>query len=48
MVLGSLSASLAFLSMGMLEYNYGDSEVTVLFLMVLSVPFVLRPAPENS
>ncbi len=47
MVLGSLAAALAFLGMGMLEYNYGDSEVSILFVMVLSVPFVLRPVTET-
>ncbi len=47
LVLGSLAACVASLSMGMLEYNFGDSEVSILFLLALSVPFVLRcPAPE--
>ena len=48
LVLGSLAACVASLSMGMLEYNFGDSEVSILFLLALSVPFVLRPpAPET-
>ncbi len=47
LVLGSLAACVASLSMGMLEYNFGDSEVSIVFLLALSVPFVLRcPAPE--
>lgn len=42
LVLGSLAACVASLSMGMLEYNFGDSEVSILFLLALSIPFVLR------
>jgi len=42
LVLGSLAACVASLCMGMLEYNFGDSEVSILFLLALSIPFVLR------
>lgn len=47
LILGSLAACTAFLTMGMLEYNFGDSEVSILFFLVLSLPFVLaRPTPH--
>ena len=42
LVLGSLAATAGFLTMGMLEYNFGDSEVSILFFFTLSIPFVLR------
>jgi len=42
LVLGSLAACVASLSMGMLEYNFGDSEVSIVFLLALSIPFALR------
>ena len=41
LLLGSLCAVSAFLTMGMLEYNMGDTEVSVLFFFVLSVPLAL-------
>lgn len=47
LVLGSLAACVASLSMGMLEYNFGDSEVSILFLLALSIPFGLRRADDG-
>lgn len=41
LLLGSLAGASAFLTMGMLEYNFGDSEVSVLFAFALSIPFAL-------
>ncbi len=35
-----LAALLAFLTAGFFEYNFGDSEVIVLFLYLITVPFV--------
>ena len=42
LLLGSLAGVAAFLTMGMLEYNFGDSEVSVLLFFALSFPFALR------
>jgi len=46
-LLGSISTVTAFLTMGMLEYNFGDSEVTVLLFLALSVPLALRRRPTD-
>lgn len=49
LVLASLATAAAFLTMGMLEYNFGDSEVAVLFFLALSIPFALaRPLRSAS
>jgi hypothetical protein len=47
-LLGSLAAVTAFLTMGMLEYNFGDSEVTVLLFLALSAPLALRSQPGRA
>jgi O-antigen ligase len=41
LLLASLAGGAGFLTMGMVEYNFGDSEVSVLFFFALSIPFVL-------
>jgi O-antigen ligase len=47
-LLGALAAVIAFLTMGMLEYNFGDSEVTVLLFLALSAPLALRGQPAGA
>jgi len=47
-LLGALAAVTAFLTMGMLEYNFGDSEVTVLLFLALSAPLALRRQPAGA
>jgi O-antigen ligase len=44
LLVGSLAGCTAFLAMGMLEYNMGDSEVALVFFLALSVPLALRAA----
>jgi O-antigen ligase len=48
----ALAALTGFLIAGLFEYNFGDSEVLLLLLFIVSVPFGLkgtanRPAPEG-
>jgi putative inorganic carbon (hco3(-)) transporter len=38
----ALGAWVAFICAGMLEYNFGDSEVLTLFLFIMSAPYVFR------
>lgn len=40
-ILGSLAALTGFVVSGLTEYNFGDSEVLVLLLFVISIPFGL-------
>jgi len=45
---GALAALLALIAAGFFEYNFGDSEVTTLFLYLMTIPFTLerlRKAP---
>ncbi|MBE0461325.1 MAG: O-antigen ligase family protein [Candidatus Aminicenantes bacterium] len=45
---GALAALLAIIAAGFFEYNFGDSEVTTLFLYLMTIPFTLerlRKAP---
>jgi O-antigen ligase len=44
LLVGSLAGCTAFLAMGLLEFNMGDSEVSLLFFLALSVPLALRAA----
>jgi O-antigen ligase len=37
---GTLAALAAFIVAGFFEYNFGDSEVVILFLLILTLPFV--------
>jgi O-antigen ligase len=51
LILGSLCATAGFLTMGMFEDNFGDSEVSVLFFLTLSIPWILgreRPATAGA
>jgi O-antigen ligase len=42
----ALAAIIAMLTAGMFEYNFGDSEVLMMFLIVVTLPFAAdRPAP---
>ena len=44
---GALAAIAAMLSAGMFEYNFGDSEFLMLFLIVVTLPFAAeRPDPH--
>jgi hypothetical protein len=36
---GALAALLALFTAGFFEYNFGDSEITTLFLYLLTIPF---------
>jgi O-antigen ligase len=40
-ILGSLAALTGFVVSGLTEFNFGDSEVLVLFLFLISIPFGL-------
>ena len=45
----ALAAVVAMLAGGMFEYNFGDSEFLMLFLLITALPFAAaRPAPENA
>jgi O-antigen ligase len=46
LVASALSAVVSMLAAGMFEYNFGDSEFLILFLVVITLPFAaLRKAP---
>jgi O-antigen ligase len=47
-ILGSLAALTGFVVSGLTEYNFGDSEVLVLLLFIVSVPFGLAPHVQES
>ena len=36
---GALAAVVSMLAAGMFEYNFGDSEFLMLFLMIVTLPF---------
>jgi len=38
----ALTALIAFFTAGQFEYNFGDSEITTLFLYIMTVPFALE------
>jgi len=43
-----LAATAAMLAAGLFEYNFGDSEFLMLFLVIVTLPFAaLRPAPSE-
>jgi O-antigen ligase len=47
LVLGSMGAIAAFLVAGLFEYNFGDTEVLLMALTVMALPFVVeRDLPE--
>ena len=41
----ALSAVVAMLAAGMFEYNFGDSEFLMLFLILVTLPFAARERP---
>ena len=41
---GALAAVVALLAAGMFEYNFGDSEVLMLFLVVVTLPYAAHRA----
>jgi hypothetical protein len=43
LVLGSLAAAVTFLIAGLFEYNFGDTEVLLLVLALMALPFALVP-----
>ena len=43
-VLSALAALTGFMVAGLFEYNFGDSEVLLLFLFIVSIPYGLRTA----
>jgi len=42
LVLGSMAAIAAFLVAGLFEYNFGDTEVLLVALALMAVPFVVE------
>jgi len=44
---GSLAALAAFFVAGFFEYNFGDSEITMLLLLLLTIPFAARRCPDH-
>jgi len=42
LTVAALAAFLGFLTAGLFEYNFGDSEVTTLFLYLITIPFTLE------
>jgi len=42
LVLGSMAAIAAFLVAGLFEYNFGDTEVLLMALAVMALPFVVE------
>ncbi len=45
--IAALGAWVGLMSAGMLEYNFGDSEVLALFFFIAGSPYVFRAATEN-
>ncbi len=43
LVLGSLAAVVTFLIAGLFEYNFGDTEVLLVVLALMALPFALVP-----
>jgi len=39
LTVGALAALMALSVAGLFEYNFGDSEITVLFLYIITLPF---------
>ena len=42
LVLGSMAAIAAFLVAGLFEYNFGDTEVLLVALALMALPFVVE------
>jgi O-antigen ligase len=43
---GGLAATVAMLAAGLFEYNFGDSEFLMLFLVLITLPFAATRTPE--
>ncbi|MEE2822589.1 MAG: O-antigen ligase family protein [Acidobacteriota bacterium] len=43
---GSIAVLVAFLAAGFLEYNFGDSEILILLLFFLTIPYVVNNGQE--
>ena len=44
----ALAAIVAMLAAGMFEYNFGDSEFLMLFLVLVTLPFAASPSGETA
>ncbi len=47
LTVGALAALLSLSVAGLFEYNFGDSEITVLFLYIITLPFALTKRRET-
>ncbi|MYA96267.1 MAG: O-antigen ligase family protein [Nitrospinae bacterium] len=47
-MIGGLAVAAGFLSAGMFEYNFGDSEVVMLMFMAIALPFIGRTNEAHS
>lgn len=45
--IGALAALAGLFVAGFFEYNFGDSEITVLFLYLITIPFALKKTPKR-
>jgi O-antigen ligase len=48
LVLGSLAACVAFLAGGLFEYNFGDTEVLLMAVTLMALPFTLAGRPAST
>ncbi len=46
-VLGALGGLLGFLTSGMFEYNFGDSEVVMVFYFIMGLSLVIERGMRN-
>jgi O-antigen ligase len=46
-VTAGLACTVAMLAAGMFEYNFGDSEVLMLFLVLVTLPYAAERAPAE-
>jgi O-antigen ligase len=47
LAVAALAAFSALATAGLFEYNFGDSEITVLFLYIITIPFTLARMKDN-
>jgi hypothetical protein len=45
--MAALAGTVAMLAAGMFEYNFGDSEVLMLFLVLITLPYAAERAPSE-
>jgi hypothetical protein len=48
LVTGALACTVAMLAAGMFEYNFGDSEFLMLFLVLVTLPYAAERASRAS